>query len=165
MLVVLWPGSWLVLLPVIVVEALVARRLLHLEFRESLKLSAVANLWSTLVGIPMTWCVLLLLGLIAKPLEIFAEGLGADQLGWVLAAPIYATRAVHARHVPWQSLCGAAGLCVPFMAIAIRVEAWSARRRVGHKAALRWARAANWLTYVPIIVVLTLAASLAYLGI
>ena len=92
MLVVLWPGSWLVLLPVIVVEALVARRLLHLEFRESLKLSAVANLWSTLVGIPMTWCVLLLLGLIAKPLEIFAEGLGADQLGWVLAAPPLARR-------------------------------------------------------------------------
>jgi hypothetical protein len=58
MLMVLWPGFWALLLPIIVLEAVVARRVLAVDWKKAFLLSAEANLVSTLAGIPVTWACL-----------------------------------------------------------------------------------------------------------
>ena len=60
MLAVMWPPAWLLLLVIVPVEGYFARRILSLDWRAALGLSLRANLVSTLVGIPLTWFVLLL---------------------------------------------------------------------------------------------------------
>jgi hypothetical protein len=50
-----WPLAWLLLVPVVLVETLVARRLLAGELRHLVKCVLVANLWSTLAGIPLAY--------------------------------------------------------------------------------------------------------------
>lgn len=60
MLVVVWPLSWLLLLPVIALEAVIARRILKNSWRQSLKLSGDANIISSFIGIPIVWFVLTL---------------------------------------------------------------------------------------------------------
>ena len=59
-LAVMWPPAWLLLLAIVPVEGYFARRILSLDWRSALGLSLRANLVSTLVGIPLTWFVLLL---------------------------------------------------------------------------------------------------------
>jgi hypothetical protein len=66
MLAVVWPLSWLLLIPVIAIEAVVAYRLLGNDWRKSFKISAIANLVSTLVGIPLVWVIWLLFEYVAS---------------------------------------------------------------------------------------------------
>lgn len=46
------------IVPIIVLEAAILIKKLHLPWRRALSLSAVANAASTLVGVPLTWAVL-----------------------------------------------------------------------------------------------------------
>ncbi len=69
MIAVLWPGFWVLLLPIVVLESVVARRVLGLNWLKAVQLSAEANLLSTLVGVPLTWGALVLI-------EMTALGLG-----------------------------------------------------------------------------------------
>ena len=55
MLIVVWPLSWLLLLPVIALEAVIARRILKDTWLQSLKLSGAANAISSFIGIPIVW--------------------------------------------------------------------------------------------------------------
>jgi hypothetical protein len=50
---IMWPGSWLLFPIVVLIEGLVARRMLHLDYRTALVVSAKANAWSTFIGIPV----------------------------------------------------------------------------------------------------------------
>jgi len=59
MLAVTWPGMLLALIPIVLLEAWVLNRRLRLSARRSLKFSIWANLASTVVGVPVTWGVLL----------------------------------------------------------------------------------------------------------
>ncbi len=61
MLWLVWPAAWMMLVPIIALEAVVARRVLTTGWAESLKVSTVANVVSTLAGIPLTWLALLLI--------------------------------------------------------------------------------------------------------
>jgi hypothetical protein len=60
MLALSWPVQWLAFIPVVAGEAAMVARKLHLSFRGALKPVAVANLWSTLVGVPIAWFGMLL---------------------------------------------------------------------------------------------------------
>src|SRR5690242_18436149 len=64
MLAVVWPISWLLLLVIIPLETFVADRVLRTDARTSLKIATVANLVSTLAGIPLTWLLLVCLELL-----------------------------------------------------------------------------------------------------
>jgi hypothetical protein len=148
MLVLVWPSAWALFIPVVLVETYVAKRLLGLPLAESAKLSFVANAWSTFVGIPLGWLGLLFIELVG--------GLGVSLLkpdftgAWLLLSPLFAawlgptTRS-------WHVYAAAACLCIPFMLVSIRVERWSAQKRISSDQARRWARTANLVTYVPII--------------
>jgi len=59
MLVLLWPVFVVSLIPVVFLESYVVQRMLAIRFRKAIGPIAVANLVSTLVGIPMTWGVAL----------------------------------------------------------------------------------------------------------
>jgi hypothetical protein len=61
MIVLVWPGAWVLFLPVVALESVVANRLLKLSAGRALRVSFVANLVSTLAGIPVTWLLLLML--------------------------------------------------------------------------------------------------------
>jgi hypothetical protein len=69
MIAMLWPGFWVLLLPIVFLEALVAKRVLRMDWLAALRISAEVNVVSTLVGIPLSWFGLLVV-------EMAALGLG-----------------------------------------------------------------------------------------
>ncbi len=75
MLFVTWPGMLLALIPIVGIEAWIMRPRLTLTPGKALRLSAIANLVSTVVGIPLTWVVLVGLELLSTDGGI-AFGLG-----------------------------------------------------------------------------------------
>jgi len=58
MIMVAMPVMLYALLPIVLIEAYVLRRSLHVSTGRSLVYAAVSNLVSTLVGIPLTWLIL-----------------------------------------------------------------------------------------------------------
>ena len=61
MLALSWPVQWLAFIPVVAGEAAITSRSLQLSYRSAIKPLAVANLWSTLAGVPLAWFAMLLL--------------------------------------------------------------------------------------------------------
>jgi hypothetical protein len=153
MLIVAWPAAGILFVPVVLVEGLIARRMLGLSTRDALKLSLIANIWSTLVGVPLTWLALLLLEMVGILLGSLAS---STRLSWLLA-PLYAA------WIPpvngwWPLYASGAVLCVAFFFASVWTEARSARRRVPPDKALAWAKRANLVTYAPVFVALVAAA-------
>lgn len=156
MIVLIWPASWLAFVPIVVVEAAVARRMLRFSWRDAGLLSLVANAWSTIVGIPLTWVGMLVVEWVAvlgvQPLPASAH--------WValpFMAPWFLPTAKG-----WDVFAAAAVLCVPFYFVSFRIEARSACRRVSREDAMRWAKVANLFTYGPITLALVAAAVVAW---
>jgi hypothetical protein len=61
MLALSWPVQWLAFFPVVAGEAAMLSSSLACPYRQALKLVAVANLASTLVGVPVAWFAMLLI--------------------------------------------------------------------------------------------------------
>jgi hypothetical protein len=149
MLYLVWPGSWVLFVPIVVVEAIVARRLLGLAVRRSLALSAVANAASTLVGIPATWGALLLVELVATsggkeyglgtvPRKIFAFTVQAPWLG------------PYENDLDWLIPSAAIFLCIPFFFVSVLIErfvAWKMAPTCPPATVSRWGWRANLLSY------------------
>lgn len=155
MLALVWPSAWALFVPVCLIEALVARRLLVLPFLQSAKLSFFANAWSTLVGIPLTWLALVLVEVAAGAASSYLQPKPGHAS--LLLSPIFAPwLGPGARS--WHVFAAAAFLCVPFMLVSIRVERWSAAKRIPHEDARRWAYIANLATYLPIVAILVALA-------
>ena len=55
---VFWPPMWLALIPVVLIEAYINKRLLGVSLRQTLVPATYGNLASTLLGIPFMWIVL-----------------------------------------------------------------------------------------------------------
>ncbi|WP_437736890.1 hypothetical protein [Sorangium sp. So ce1335] len=162
MIVLAWPASWIAFVPVVLVEAAVARRVLALPTREALKLSLAANAWSTLAGIPITWALLTCLEMLAWSM-LPMIGRELETAATLLLIPFSA---------PWLPSVGerwivfAAGafLCVPFFFASVWIEARSAARRVPATDARRWAKRANAVTYGFFLVTLALVAWASHAG-
>ena len=148
MLMLVWPPAWALFVPIVVVEALVARRLLALPYLECARLSLVANARSTIIGIPLTWLVLVLLEMTLG--MALASLVQSSALGQFFLVPLSSAWLMpNAKR--WQVYLAAAILCVPFLLVSIRLERWSAARSIPADQARRWAKAANLATYLPII--------------
>ncbi len=61
MLAVTWPAMLVALLPIIAIEALVLKSRLKLSLQVTAKAAALANVVSTVAGIPVTWLILAVL--------------------------------------------------------------------------------------------------------
>lgn len=124
MIVVVLPASWVLLIPVIIVEAVIDQRLLVVGWRRALWVSSAANALSTLVGIPVVWGALflveMLFSLVPTPsngphiVGIFGFAFGAPWLG---SEPHY-----------WEVTAAAMALCIPFLFASVWVERWVTRR-------------------------------------
>ncbi|WP_437630374.1 hypothetical protein [Sorangium sp. So ce854] len=159
MIFLVWPASWIVFVPVVLVEAAVARRVLRLPTREAIVLSLAANAWSTLAGIPVTWALLTVIEMALGPTLL-------TTLPELRAAPAWLLIPLYAPWLPpvkerWIGFAAAAFLCVPFFFASVWIEARSAGRRVPAADALRWAKRANVATYGFFLVALALAALVA----
>jgi hypothetical protein len=154
MLAVMWPAAWLLLLVIVPVEGYFARRILSLDWRAALGLSLRANLVSTLVGIPLTWFVLLLVE--------FGTGYAVYLLKVDEASvPSVVQRAVAITVLaPWLGPgdwlsawivpAAAAYLCIPFFFASVLIENRVALRRLGPLEAPRvrkWSWYANGFSY------------------
>jgi hypothetical protein len=59
MIVLTWPAMAMLLLPVIVIEGLLCKKWLGLPAWQAIKINALSNLASTIIGIPVAWAVML----------------------------------------------------------------------------------------------------------
>jgi len=130
------------LVPIIVLEAVVIAKWLQRTWRQGLRLSAVANVVSTLVGIPLTWGVLFGLQIVISG----AEGYSLSTLpGRLYSAVVQAPWLLpHPQGLEW--LIPAANLVLlPFYFLAsVYSERWVLRRS-RHALSPGEARLASWL--------------------
>jgi len=64
MLALAWPGMFMALLPVIVIEAWYLHSRLKVPFGRSTKITTSSNLISTIIGIPLAWIAMLLIEMV-----------------------------------------------------------------------------------------------------
>jgi hypothetical protein len=156
MLVVAWPTAWVLLLPVILTEMLIAERILGLTWRQGLRLSTYANVVSTLIGIPLTWCLMF-----AAEMGVFlivdALHVSNTALDSPLAIALFPLLAAWiGPGSKWQIWAAGAALCLPFWAASTWIEARAARRWLRRnddgsgkrqEQVKRWTIVANTTTY------------------
>lgn len=155
--VAVWPASWQLLLPIVLIETLVAMRVMGLPFVVGFKAVGRANVISTLIGIPVTGIGLFLFQIavmsITKwqphtPLGEFVSAIGA----WVEDTPL------------WMVPASVGVVCVPFFFMSVYVERRSMEKHLPeHDRSIvkRWAWQANGLSYGLIEVGLGVATVLA----
>src|SRR4051794_12752404 len=142
MLAYAWPAAWILLIPVIVLEALVARRILRANWSSSLKLAGLSNFISTLVGIPLAWGAALLVAMVASFVKSVLPRSFPD---WALF-PFYAAwlPPLTDRYL-WLLPAAGAVLCIPFFLASVWIERRVAQRFAGFESTDigRWAWRAN----------------------
>ncbi len=161
MLVFVWPASWILLLPVVLVEGAVARRFLLLPLGRCLKISLVANLVSTAVGIPLAWVAALIVELLLAGIGVGLHHVGRGYIpqeiiaiSAIAPAWIGPTGPTEQR---WIVPAAALALCVPFFFASVYIERWVARKMVLPPLRDRirdWSSRANLISYCAIGVVL-----------
>ena len=153
MIFLVWPGFWILLVPTIGLEALVARRVLAVEWPRALRLSARANLISTFIGVPLTWLAMLALeALAASGLWYGSKAVGlTEPPEWSTYLLLPFAGAWVGGDDPWVVPAAAAWLGVFFFFVSVWVEARVvSRMSVKPSAALRWSWQANALSYAVI---------------
>ena len=143
------PALIVSLLPIIGVETLILRNRLALPSKAAFKLACLGNLASTLLGVPITWLILV-------AMQMLAGGGGAfdmdTTLGRILAVTVQAPWLLpYESHMHWMIPTAGIVLLVPFFFVSWRSEYLVAKHVVPHnpKEALRKTiRDANLATYV-----------------
>ncbi len=154
MISVYWPPAWLAFVPIVLVEAYVGFRIPGIRFGRALIASAVANLFSTLLGIPITWFALALIELLwfgsARGFETPLQKIYSVtvQSPWLMP---YAEQAI------WIVPVAAAVLSIPMYAMSVLSEYAIVRRffpTVERKLIWRWQLKGNALSYVLLICII-----------
>src|SRR5215470_1072766 len=88
MVAVYLPFAWLALVPIIFIEAGYGARRYHLSFRRAFLAQAIANGFSTVIGIPMTWIAIVLIQVAIVPGGIGPAWLLPDPNWWSVALAV-----------------------------------------------------------------------------
>lgn len=157
MLGVIWPASCALLIPIVALEALLARRLLGITTLEAVLLALFANVASTLLGIPLVWALLT-----ALEFALAKAGLPSGTDTWperFFTATAYAPWLYpYESDFYWLAPAALIYLCVPFFFASVWIEraaAWTMQPDRA-EAVRRWSWRANLTTYG--LLVLALAA-------
>jgi hypothetical protein len=148
MLVVVWPTMWVLLLPIVLVEAAVAMKVLSLDFLYAAQIAGIANLVSTLVGLPITWFLLLIV-----ELKVGKGGgaYGIDTLKGRLLSTTLQSPWLLPYKERWLVPAAALFLCIPFFFMSVGSEfvsaRWFAQNRFPLTELLKWSWVANGLSY------------------
>ena len=141
MLAFIWPGMWLALIPVVALEAFLAKRMLSLERQDAWKLAGTANTFSTAVGIPLTWAILLLLEFVFQLTNLDEIG-NLDLIINIPWLPPWAEK--------WMMTGSAAVQMIPFCFVSIWLERLAAQWVLGRERKneiRRWSWRANLISY------------------
>jgi Ankyrin repeats (3 copies) len=126
------PFAWFALVPIILIEAGYGARQYNLSFRRAFLAQATANCLSTLIGIPITWLVLVLIQFVTLP-----GGVGP---AWLLPDPRW-----------WNVTLAIAVLTVVFYFMSVVTEGFIVARffrEIPRQTIRRWMIQANGITYV-----------------
>jgi len=145
MILIEWPAVIIALLPVILVEAAVFRRVLGMPYRKALYPVAVANLASTFIGYPLAWILrligqfaltlilMLVVGVVGEPSKAFLDSAWSRVGGVVLySAWLPGDDNGGLWMLPAASLIG----LVPAYFVSVYSEAWVLRRLMKGEDAL-----------------------------
>jgi hypothetical protein len=132
-IVVIWPVAWLALVPVVLVEAAVARRIFGWSYARAFRMTTVANLFSTLIGVPVGTC------LNPLPLLGYAQGwrflpaivlplYGVSVLSEAIVADKFMEQGVSRRPL-WRWALVANAVSYLLILAALAVLFWSGRAR------------------------------------
>ena len=148
MLALLWPAFWVLFIPIVIIEAWVARRIIELTWKTSLIRAGLANAASTLIGIPLTWGVLVVFEMI---LPRGGEAYGVDTLsGKLIAITVQAPWLIpYESDLDWMIPAASIVLLIPFFFTSVFIERWIfGRKNQIDKAKIKsWSWKANLLTY------------------
>lgn len=148
------PAAWLLLIPVILIEAGVGVRVLHVPFRKILPATAVANCFSTLLGIPLAWLVLAIVEGV-----FFGTAKGLDSLwGKIYAVTVQCPWLIpYEDELVWMVPIATVVLAVPLWAMSVGSEYWIAKRmlpEVSSALKWQWMWKANIVSYVLLLAVI-----------
>lgn len=123
MLALVGPVMLIGLVPVILVEGLWLKYRFALLGWDAVRHSAVANLFSTLVGIPLTWVVLVLV-------QALSGGDSYQGPGWLAITWQAPWLLPNERELGWMIPAAALVLCVPFFLASVAIEGTVLKRRL-----------------------------------
>jgi hypothetical protein len=144
---VYWPPAWLAFIPVVAIEAWWARRVLRNDWKKAIATTFIANLVSTIVGIPLAWFVWSTL-----EARFFGTALGLDNP----AKSIYAVTVQAAWLIPyeedlwWMIPVAAFVLTAVFFVASVLIECLVMKcfqRNSDAKSLRRWAWKGNLFSY------------------
>jgi hypothetical protein len=166
MLFVTLPLMLIALIPIVALEAYVIRRMTNANWRGATGASLFSNLVSTLVGIPVTWLLLLGLELLAtRALPKTLSGRGYDVFSVTLGAPWFAAED---NDYWWMIPTAQLVLLVPFFFTSYFVERWITASWLKATASKEVAYRATWVancwSYGGLAVFVVLVLALSYLG-
>ena len=154
-----WPVHWLALLPIVALEAALVARAIGLPYRELVWPVAKANLWSSLVGVPVAWLAMLALQFLVV-YGVFVLSPETLQTS-TIPLPLFPFTVAWLVDVStWNVYAAFVVLAIPMCIASIVVERWwlSISLPFSDRAAMRsGVRTANVVSYV-----LMTAAALAY---
>ena len=140
MLAIFLPPMWLALVPVIFLEAFIIKRFSAVRFGRALAASSIANIASTIVGVPVAWVILAVgemlccggaLGLATPLSKIYAVTVQAP---WLIP---------YESDLPWMVPAALATLGIIFAAVSIAIETPIASRILRAPSRSMW-RAMTW---------------------
>lgn len=149
------PASWLLFVPVVLAEAVVASRLLDKDYWGGVKQSAAANAVSTIVGIPVAWILLVVVQMVTG--GGYARGLmTAGQRVYAVTVQSPWLIPYEQNEMRWMVPTAGLVLCIPFFFASVVCEYLVMKKlNPGKEAAVkRWAWSANAISYGIIAVLL-----------
>jgi hypothetical protein len=153
MIAIYWPPAWLAFIPVVAIESWWARRVLGNGWRKAITSTLIANAVSTLVGIPLVWCMWA-----AVQLRFFGNALGLENP----ARHVYAVTVQAAWLVPyeqdlwWMLPAASVVLTAVFFVGSVLVEGFIMKRMqrgADVRAVRAWAWKAHLCSYALILAV------------
>jgi hypothetical protein len=150
MLTVVWPAAWVLLIPIILLEAKVGTGVLQIGYGQAVQIAGFGNLVSTLIGIPITWLLLLIIQ------SIVPGGSGAYGLKTlrtrVLSVTVQSPWLIpYASESYWMVPAAVLCLCVPFFLMSVWTEylsvVWFTQKNFRAQDLCSWSWQANELSY------------------
>ncbi len=146
MLMLAWPLYAFGLIPIVVLESFIGVRELGLSWSRAFSITTIGNLWSTFVGIPLTW-----LGMLAVE-AVVGLSLGSLEVSGkveMLFFPFLVAWVPGFDNI-WMYYAAFVILSIPFCIVSIWVERKVALRRLPElraEAVRSWIMRANVLSY------------------
>ena len=117
---IVWPVAWVMLIPVIFIEAVVCAKRLNISIYRSLRATTLGNIASTLIGIPLTWVALVAIQ-IATSFIFYQAGVSTSSTPLrYLLLPIHS--AWIGGYLGTEIYFAFLFLCIPFCIVSIWIE-------------------------------------------